>query len=773
MNLWVQIFAEVSPRFHFLVIFLSCFSIHSTAQDPNERLGVVIDSQTGQALAGANILASDNKTITDSRGYFRLATTADSVTISHIGFQPGKFYLIPTTPKSSIRPRYYLVPKTESLEEVVISSGKFEQRIEEVTVSLDVLKPPIIEDKNLVEMESLLQQAPGVNVTEGQANIRGGSGWTYGAGTRVQTLVDNMPLISGDANQVQWNLVPIYSVDRVEVLKGASSVLYGSAALNGVINVLTPGMPVKTGFSANLFSGFYAAPSRQELKWWDNPQFSSGINFSLQKPLRENTGLLLSGGAIRENGFRYLEDENRGRLFGKYFWKGRGSLRGLDASLAAHGMYNDQGNALLWESDSLGYIPADSNITRAYGWDFYVDPVISYRHQHFRHQVQTRYLKVNNNVFNNTQDYTNSSDLYFGQYTLQYFSPQITYTFGASSSYSESQSVIFAGSHSTTNNALFLQLDGKFWDKLNLTAGLRHEAYRLDSRSFARPVFRAGANFKLREGTNLRASFGQAFRFPSMAEAFTATQVGIVVIYPNADLKAENGHTYELGLKKIFRSSQVRGYIDVAAFRMQYFDMIEYNAAQWGPQSAPLFGFGFSPVNIGNTSITGIELSTALEGKLGSTDYRLLGGYTYSLPVISDPDEAYATNRTGRDLTYRQTSSDTATNILKYRYRHLAKLDAQISWRNWEFGASFRYNSFMENIDNIFLIPLVTEGVDEARQRLSSGDFVVDARIEYRFSRNWRADFIVNNLFNREVMIRPAYLGPPTQWMLRLNYRLR
>ena len=43
-----------------------------------------------------------------------------------------------------------------------------------------------------------MEQIPGVNITDGQANIRGGSGWSYGAGSRVLVMVDDMPLISGD-----------------------------------------------------------------------------------------------------------------------------------------------------------------------------------------------------------------------------------------------------------------------------------------------------------------------------------------------------------------------------------------------------------------------------------------------------------------------------------------------------------------------------------------------------------------------------------------------
>ena len=95
----------------------------------------------------------------------------------------------------------------EELGVVVVSAGRFEQKIEEITVSMEVVKPALIENKNTTNIQTAVDQIPGVNITDGQANIRGGSGWSYGAGTRVEVLDDDMPLISGDAGQVQWKLI--------------------------------------------------------------------------------------------------------------------------------------------------------------------------------------------------------------------------------------------------------------------------------------------------------------------------------------------------------------------------------------------------------------------------------------------------------------------------------------------------------------------------------------------------------------------------------------
>ena len=63
---------------------------------------------------------------------------------------------------------------------------------------------------------------------DGQANIRGGSGYSYGAGSRVMLLMDDLPILTGDVNEVKWNYLPVEIIGQVEVIKGASSALYGS-----------------------------------------------------------------------------------------------------------------------------------------------------------------------------------------------------------------------------------------------------------------------------------------------------------------------------------------------------------------------------------------------------------------------------------------------------------------------------------------------------------------------------------------------------------------
>ena len=128
-----------------------------------------------------------------------------------------------------------------------------------------VLKPREIELQNTVSLDEILDKTSGFDILDGQPSIRGGSGFSYGAGSRVLVMLNGLPLIAGDAGDVKWDYLPLETLSQVEIIKGASSVLYGSSALNGVVNLRTlePGLNPVT--QARIFTGLYLAPHRREL----------------------------------------------------------------------------------------------------------------------------------------------------------------------------------------------------------------------------------------------------------------------------------------------------------------------------------------------------------------------------------------------------------------------------------------------------------------------------------------------------------------------------
>ena len=116
--------------------------------------------------------------------------------------------------------------------------------------------------------------------------------------------------------------------------------------------------------------------------------------------------------------------------------------------------------------------------------------------------------------------------------------------------------------------------------------------------SEGKPVFRLGANYQLSQATFLRASWGQGYRYPTIAEQFIFTNAGGLNIFPNPSLKSETGWSSEIGVKQGFKIGEWNGYVDIAAFWSEYQGMMEFQSVQLG-------FFAFQSLNIGDTRIIG------------------------------------------------------------------------------------------------------------------------------------------------------------------------
>ena len=291
------------------------------------------------------------------------------------------------------------------------------------------------------------------------------------------------------------------------------------------------------------------------------------------------------------------------------------------------------------------------------------------------------------------------------------------------------------------------------------------------------------ASALIAKATHLRASFGQAYRYPSIAERFASTSVGALNIFPNLDLKPEMGWSAELGVKQGFKIKNFKGFVDVAGFISEYKEMMEFTFGFFKPDSIP-FSFnpnqpgypgkwyGFRAENAEEARISGIELSINGIGNIGPVEIMALLGYTYMNPIVLNPDSSYIYGKYGNGGV-----SDTSSNMLKYRFKHLAKGDIQLKYMKLMLGFSGRYNSFMENIDNSFENGVNTimgntqilPGLKGYRERNNKGDLVFDARLGYELNSNFQFHFIINNIFNREYMTRPGDIQAPRQFVIRIQ----
>jgi len=219
----------------------------------------IITSSSNEPLPGAISIADDSIAATadtDGRYLLRLSPGKHRLQFRMLSFKTEAKELT-LNQSDNIILNISLKSDEQMLGIVVITASKFEQQLEDVTVSMEVLKPKIIESRNTVALDEAVDYIPGVLVIDGQANIRGGSGWSYGAGSRVQIMVDDLPQLTADAGDAKWNFLPVENLEQIEVIKGASSVLFGSSALNGVMNIRT-GFPRDTPMTkVTMYGGVY------------------------------------------------------------------------------------------------------------------------------------------------------------------------------------------------------------------------------------------------------------------------------------------------------------------------------------------------------------------------------------------------------------------------------------------------------------------------------------------------------------------------------------
>lgn len=771
--------------------------------------GTVLEQGSNEVLIGVNIISNNQGTSTDINGkyIFQLSPGLHTITYKYIGYE-NQIKEINVTSESNLIINIELKSSSEKLSTVVVSAGKFNQRIEETTISMEVIKPSLIENKNTTNIKSAMEQIPGLNITDGQANIRGGSGWSYGTGTRVLVLVDDMPLISGDAGQVQWNLIATENINQVEVIKGAASALYGSSALNGVVNIRTSypkqseiDKNPKPGFTKlNMNFGLIDFARRDELNWnGEKRRAFKGLEF-LQSYKMPKLDLSIGGNLFLDDGYRQGEKTNRKRFNLNSLYKSE-KIKGLSYGLNANFLFQNTASVIIWDSYDRAYIPLNGELTNTNGDTYNVDPYATFIIGNNRHTLRTRFLKVinDNSTIGDTINNVNRSKSYYSDYQWQKDLEKInlSFTMGTTNEIIFANSKIFQGSNSRRNHALYTQFDKKI-GKLNISSGARFEYFSLNSEvkhvingdsinnfAIGRPVFRAGINYELSPSTFLRSSWGQGYRFPSMAELFVTTNASGIEIYANPELKPERGWSSEIAIKQKLKIHKWNGFIDVAAFVMKYNDMMEFTFGQWGdPITMPLYGLGFKSVNIGETQISGLELSFNGQGKINNDlKINLIGGYTYMNPVALEPDKVYTESigqlvingeTIGPELTYNNSSSD--PSILKYRYQHIAKIDLEFLYQDFLFGTSLRYNDFMRNIDKIFTDEWINQelipGINEAREKYRNGDFIIDLRVGYNIDKNSKVSLIINNLLNEEYMSRPADMRPPRTIACQLSFKI-
>lgn len=790
---------------NFIVLF---FSILISSSLFSQNIKGTVSDKNETPISGVTISWGKNKgCVTNKKGKFniKIKKGENLIEFQHISF---KDKLVHINEIQVQKVNIILEENINMLEDIEITRTKKERLITDV-LTIKVIKQDKFEEENNTDLSDIIQRFSGVTLTGNQISIRGGSGWNAMAGSRVLILIDDIPLLSGDMGQIPWDLIPIENIEQIEVIKGAASAMYGSAAMNGVINVKTKYANKKLidnhpfiGYTQiNSTFGMYDSPNNKSLKWWDGNRYFYKTNI-LHSELIGNSSLSLGINYFKDEGYRYLEENNRKQLSLNLLHNSK-SIKGLSYGVNGTLMQQNIGNFLLWESYEQALIPIDSNLYQTNSLLFHIDPQLIYEANNGKHIIKSRFMKIG--LDNNTNGEETGKDLFSETYYLDYkykgwsniLSSNII--IGSSTSNVFSKSEIFNGDNRSNTSSVYSFIEREE-ESTTVSLGGRYEFVQIKSEgkflfegeeatnnfSIGYPLFYLGLKHQINYNSSFRSYFGQGVRFPSIAEMASSTNVhGGTYIYPNLSLKAESGWSYEMAYHLNQNIKNINFDIDIAYFMMRYNNMMEFSFAQWGTEYdlAHAFGLGFKTVNIGKTQIDGIE--TELNANLKINQFcksSLSIGYTYMRPISLTPDSIYAqTDHFGiiEPITFNNSSSD--TSILKYRYQHILKMDAKLQYKNIYSSIRLQYNDYMRNIDNIFTSVLVNDGVPEAnypaiipgindsRENNKKGDIIIDLNIGVQLNKIYKINFIINNATNAEILTRPSDMQSPRRYSVKLN----
>jgi len=771
-----------------LLFIFCCFTNFLIAQTVTVT-GQILDQKSNDPLISATLQAGNLGTTTDLEGKFSLDLNPGNYTLSYsyLGYETGNMN-IEVKANQPLQLDLRLEETSNILQTATVTSSRYEKPLGEVTVSLEVIKPSLIDNTNATSVDQVLDKVPGVNIIDGQPNIRGGSGWSFGAGNRVLVLVDDIPILQADAGKVNWGDIPVESIEQIEVVKGAASALYGSSALNGIINIRTAYAKSK---SSTKFSTFYTGfmnPADEEKIWWDGDPdqpivpilckgpisdtcemrtnyrpYSVGISASHRQKFGK-FDLVLSSFVRKNEGFRENNygDHQRFNFGTRYRLSERLSF-GLNGnfnnSRSISYFYWLNGGAGAYRANPDEQVGEPSKRLR-----YTIDPFITYFDKSGnRHKIHGRFYNVDNK---NTENQSNASKLYYGEYQFQkkFDKLGLVTTAGIVGTRTNVRAELYGDTTFTSNNiAGFLQLEKKIGTRLNISGGARYErntqrrpeVFQQDTLiggqvQESRPIFRLGTSYRIGKATFLRASFGQGYRYPTIAERFITTQAAGINIAANPNLNSETGWSGEFGVKQGFKIGGFTGFVDASAFWTEYRDMIEFNIFTLG------FSIAFQARNIGDTRIRGLEFSTGGKGSLWGMPTTLLAGYTFTDPRFKVFDEE----------ADRTSSAD--FNILKYRFRHNVKFDVETQIKAFSVGVVANYTSRMEAIDEVLTF---LAGIGEFRESHDTGVLLLGIRAAYRPFDGAKVSLIGNNLLNKEYSQRPGLLEAPRNLTVRLDYK--
>jgi len=530
-----------------------CLMISSTALMAAGISGRVIDAASGEPVINANVIVERMNTgsATDIDGNFavnNLPVGSYTIFVSHIAYEDKRL---------SVKAEHsdpLIIKLSETffqLNEVVVTGTRTEKIHQNVPVTTEIISKKDINDSGTMDLGELLNQRAGVAVT---SSVEGGAVVNLmGIDSRyILILVDGQPITCKFNNRVSLEQIPTSIIEKIEIIKGPNSSLYGSEAMGGVINVIT-GKQVH-GLTASVRlrqSGDMTTMLINGEEQFFGPQNGNQTNLQTNLGYGNKT---VAGRLNLDYTFAQPNDIATHISVDKInrFSLGSELTYSINSQIKLHSKYN------LYHSLEESHSSAMNAATKLNRNNLLTD--ISYKPHpkleiqaigrwadYYRHYDQIRPWNVATKIYE-SRDTTTADDLEFeliGIYSKGNSTLNVGFEQGVTSYAGKRRGV---GDHSMTTSSMYGQLEFSPFTKTILVLGTRW-----DDNDEITPVIspRLAAMYALTERWKLRAAYGRGYRQPSFMERYIDwyhAGIGYSVL-GNSNLKPERSAGGNIGVE--------------------------------------------------------------------------------------------------------------------------------------------------------------------------------------------------------------------------------
>lgn len=242
-----------------LLFLLSNYSINAQEQYDAHLVGHVVDEKTGEHLpyVTIQIKGTDIGTITDETGHYflkNLPIGKQTVVVTYVGYETEE---LPVVIKEHVTTELKIVIReiSQQLNDVVVTANRHETKRQEAATIVNVISPKLFATTAVSCAADALNYQPGLRVENTCSNCGKTELRINGLqGQYSQILMDSRPVFSSLASVYGLEQVPTAMIDRIEVVRGGGSAMYGANAIAGVVNIITK-EPVRNFVNISNVSG--------------------------------------------------------------------------------------------------------------------------------------------------------------------------------------------------------------------------------------------------------------------------------------------------------------------------------------------------------------------------------------------------------------------------------------------------------------------------------------------------------------------------------------